>query len=158
MFRRATERSSSLRTYAEAFAQALQSGSAVIGKARTELLMRAEEVDSGPLNVTDQWVVMIDPAAMSAQRAEELQRLATAEQSEINELLTAVGNADDRTTQQLLMARSLGSAFENLEYGPPGPVPAPPGDDVPDPSSEEGKQFQQMARAQDLATTVREVT
>lgn len=158
MFQRATERSSAFSAYAEAFAQALQSGGAVIGKARTDLLMKAEEVDSGPLSVTDQWVVMIDPAAMSAQRAEELQELATGVQGEINELLSAVGDADDRTTQQLLIARSLGSAFENLEYGPPGPVPAPPGDDVPDPSSEDGKQFQQMARAQDLATTVREVT
>lgn len=158
MFQRATDRSSAFRTYAEAFSEALQSGSAVIGKARADLLARADDIDSGPLHVTDQWVVMIDPSAMSAERSAELQKLADAAQGDVNELLAAVGDADDRTTQQLLLARTKGSVFENLEYGPPGPVPQPPGNDVPDPSTDEGKQFQDMARDQDLATTVREVS
>ncbi len=45
-----------------------------------------------------------------------------------------------------------------FEYGPPGPVPPVPGDDVADPGTEEGKQFQEVARAQDMASTVREVS
>lgn len=159
MFSRATDRSSAFKNYADAFASALESGSAWIGKARSELLAKADAIDGGPLNVTDQWVVMIDPAAMSGERAAELQKEAGAAQAEVNELLQAVGKADDWTTQQLILARAVnGGQFQNLEYGPPGPVPAPPGDDVPDPSTEEGKQFQEIARAQDMATTVREVS
>ena len=158
MFGRATVRSSQLKNYADAFATALADGSARIGKTRSELLTKADEIDSGPLNVTDQWVVMIDPAGMSAERAAKLQREAATAQADVNELLLAVGEADDWTAQQLLLARTEGAAFENLEYGPPGPVPPPPGDDVFDPSTEEGRQFQEIALAQDVATTVREVT
>lgn len=158
MFGRATIRSSAFKDYADAFADALRSGSARIGKARLELLTKADEIDSGPLNVTDQWVVMIDPAGMSAEAAAKLQKQAAAAQADVNELVLAVGEADDWTTQQLILARGEGGAFENLEYGPPGPVPAPPGDDVFDPSTQEGKQFQEIALAQDMATTVREVT
>jgi hypothetical protein len=157
MFARATDRSSAFKTYAETFAGALESGSAWIGNSRAELLAKADEIDRGPMNVTDQWVVMIDPAEMSAERAAELQKEADAAQADINGSLIAVGEADDRTMQQLLLARIEGVAFENLEYGPPGPVPPSPGDDVPDPSTDEGEQFQEIARAQDMATTVREV-
>ncbi|KUI11505.1 hypothetical protein AU193_19000 [Mycobacterium sp. GA-1285] len=158
MFGRATARASVVKNYAEAFADALEGGSAAIGQARTALLGTADEIDSGPLHVTDQWVVMIDPAAMSAQQSAELQKQAQTAQATINDLLLAVGEADDRTARQLLLARIEGEVFENLEYGPPGPIPALPGDDVFSPSTEEGKQFQEIARAQDLATTVREVT
>lgn len=158
MFGRAIDRSSQLKNYADAFATALADGSAWIGKARSELLARADEIDSGPLNVTDQWVVMIDPAGMSAEKAADLQKQANAAQGDVNELLSAVGEADDRTMEQLLVARIEGVVFENLEYGPPSPVPLPPGDDVPDPSTEEGRQFQEIARAQDMATTVRDVS
>lgn len=157
MFGRATARSSAFKSYAEAVAAALESGSAAIGEARTALLARADEIDSGPLRVTDQWVVMIDPAAMSAAQASELQKQAHAAQSDLNELLLAVGEADDQTTQRLLLARIKGAAFENLEYGPPGPIPPLPSDDVLSPSTEEGARFQEIALAQDLATTVREV-
>jgi uncharacterized protein YukE len=159
MFGRATDRSSRFKNYAEAFAAALESGSRLIGKARTELLSKADEVDSGPLNVTDQWVVMIDPAGMSADKAAELQKEAEAAQSEINALLHAVDEADASTARQMLVARAgEGAPFKNLEYGPPGPVPPVPGDDVADPSTDEGKQFQEIARAQDMASTVREVS
>lgn len=157
MFRRATDRSSAFKNYAESFADALRNGSALIGKARTDLLSRADDIDAGELNVTDQWVVMIDPARMSAEKAAQLQAQANEAQTEINDLLQTVGQADDRTTQQLLLSRAEGAVFENLEYGPPGPIPPPPADDVPDPSTDSGKQFQEMARAQDMATTIREV-
>ena len=158
MFGRAADRASALKNYAEAIAGALRSGCASIGEARTDLMARAEDIDASELNVTDQWVVMIDPAEMSADKAEQLQKQADAAQAEVNELLLAVGEADDRTTQQVLLARAQGTMFENLEYGPPGPVPPPPADDVPDPSTDEGGQFQEIARAQDMATTVREVS
>jgi uncharacterized protein YukE len=156
-FDRATIRSSALKSYADAFADALQRGSASIGKARRELLAKADEIDSAPMNVTDQWVVLIDPAEMSAEKAAELQKEAEAAQGEVNGLLQAVGQADDSTTVELLAARAHQNAtFPNL--GPPGPLPPPPGDDVADPKTEEGQQFQEVARAQDTASTVREVS
>ncbi|WP_422744653.1 hypothetical protein ACN27E_21865 [Mycobacterium sp. WMMD1722] len=157
MFTRATDRSSVLKNYTDAFAGALQKGCRTIGSARTALLSKADEIDATPLNVTDQWVVLIDPAGMSAERAAELQKLAVLAQAEVNELLQAVGEADDQTTQALIVARGQGRVFESLEYGPPGPVPEAPSDDVRDPSTPEGRQFQEMARDQDMATTVREV-
>lgn len=159
MFRRATERSSKLKNYTDAFAEALQGGSSRIGQARSELLAAADSIDSGPLNITDQWVVLIDPAGMSAEKAAELQKAAEAAQAEVNGLLHTVGQADDHTSAQLLAAMARASEeFKNLEYGPPGPVAPAPRDDVADPSTDEGKQFQEIARAQDMASTVREVS
>lgn len=159
MFRRATKRSSSFKTYAEAFADALRSGSSAIGKARTELLARADDIDAGPLRVTDQWVVMIDPAEMSEEEAAQLQKQASEMQTEINELLLAVGEADDWTALQLIAAGAgKGAAFANLAYSAPSIVEPAPRDEVPDPSTEDGKLFQEIARAQDMATTIREVS
>jgi uncharacterized protein YukE len=50
MFGRATERSSAFKNYTEAFASAVKTGSASIAEARPELLAKADEIDSGPLN------------------------------------------------------------------------------------------------------------
>jgi hypothetical protein len=159
MFRRATDRSSAFKDYAEAFGGALQSGSASIGRARNQLLSKADEIDAGELRVTDQWVVMIDPAEMSAEKAAELQKQAEAAQADVNELLHAVDKADESTMRQLLSARTgEGAKIQNLEVGSPGLPSLPPGDDVLDPSKDEGKQFQEIARAQDMATTIREVS
>lgn len=158
MFRRAATRASTLKNYADAFAGALEAGSASIGSARAAALARADEIDSGPLNVTDQWVVMIDPAEMSADKAAELQKQAQAAQAELNELIIAVDSADEKTMQQLMLARiEHGKPFAELAYGPPGPVPPVPGDDVPNPKTPEGQQFQEAALAQDMATTIRDV-
>ena len=64
MFGRATKRASAFKDYAEAFAGALQSGSTRISAARKDLLAKADAIDATELNVTDQWVVLIDPAGM----------------------------------------------------------------------------------------------
>ncbi|MCT7657689.1 WXG100 family type VII secretion target [Mycobacterium deserti] len=157
MFGRATDRASKFKNYAEAFGNALRSGSASLAAARTALLNRAAEIDATELRVTDQWVVMIDPAGMSADKAAELQRQAEAAQADINRLLLAVGKADDWTAQQLILARAQGMHFEDIP-GSPTPVTPPPGDDVPNPATPEGEEFQKAALAQDMATTVREVT
>lgn len=157
MFARATDRASSFKNYAESFADALRSGSVTIGSARTALLAEADAIDAGELNVTDQWIVMIDPAGMSAEKAAALQQQARTAQAEINELLLEVGQADDHASRKLMLAREHGAPFGNLEYGPPGPVPPVPPDDVPDPSTPEGKQFQEIASAQDMATTIRDI-
>ena len=59
MFGRASRDASKVAEYANEVASALRHGSATIGAARTALLNKADEVDQGPLNVTDQWVVLI---------------------------------------------------------------------------------------------------
>jgi hypothetical protein len=159
MFRRASDRSSHFFDYTKAVAKALSSGSASIGKARTDLLREADAIDKTELSVNDQWVVLIKPAAMTAEHAADLQKQAAAVQGEINPLLHAVDEADEDTTQKLLLARATqGSEFKVLPMGPPSAVPPVPGDQVPDPSTDAGRQLQNMVRDQDMSTTVRATT
>ncbi|ABM11901.1 hypothetical protein Mvan_1063 [Mycolicibacterium vanbaalenii PYR-1] len=47
------------------------------------LLSKADQVEAGPLNVTDQWVVLIDPVLASAEEMAVLQEFALQEQGEI---------------------------------------------------------------------------
>lgn len=155
MFERATNRASAFKEYAEAFAGALRSGSTWISTARKDLLAKADAIDATELKVTEQWVVLIDPAGMSEEHAAKLQKQAEAAQGEVNQLLGAVDEADSATRGRLLAV--LASDGVALGQGPPV-LPPPPVDDVPDPKTDEGKKFQEVARAQDMATTVREVS
>lgn len=158
MFHRATVRSSAFKDYADEVAAALETGGVFIGKVRSELLANAAEIDAGPLNVTDQWVVLIDPAGMSAEKAAELQRQAEAAQAEINPLLMTLDEADAATSWALLAARTTeGMEFDVPVYGPHVVMPPYPADELLNPGTEEGAQFQEIARAQDLATTVRDI-
>lgn len=159
MFERATNKASAFKDYAEAFAGALHSGSTWISAARRDLLAKADAIDATELNVTDQWVVLIDPAGMSAEKAAQLQKQAEAAQGEINRLLAAVDDADSAARGRLLaVLASDGAVLGDPGQAPPRLPAPPPVDDVPDPKTDEGKQFQEVARAQDMATTVREVT
>ncbi|MFN3005217.1 WXG100 family type VII secretion target [Mycolicibacterium wolinskyi] len=161
MFGRATERASRFLDYTDAVADALTRGGASIGKARTELLHEAAETDKGELNVTDSWVVLIDPAGMSAEKAADLQKQAELAQGEINRLLTAVGEADEQTAQALLSARTgsdTGAAFNDVQIPGPRVIPPSPENEVPDPSTDEGRKLQQVVSAEDMATSVREIT
>ncbi len=74
--------------------------------------------------------------------------------------MQAVGDADDETTRNLLVARAGpgGGDFQVHAMVPPGPVPPVPGNEVPDPSTDAGRQLQEMVREQDLSTSVRETT
>jgi hypothetical protein len=157
MFTRATGRSSNFLHYAKAVADALQTGSGSIGKARSGALSEADAIDKGELQVNDQWVVLIRPAGMTAAHAADLQKRAEAAQAELNPLVHAVDAADKDTMQQLLLARAKeGAAFQNSRQGPPSPLPPVPGNEVPDPNTDAGRQLQSMVRAQDMSTTVRE--
>jgi hypothetical protein len=159
MFRRAVNRSSKFLDYTKAVGTALSDGSASIGIARTELLGEADTIDKGELSVNDQWVVLIKPVEMTAEHASDLQAQAAAAQGEINRLLQAVGEADKDTTQKLLLARAKeGAEFKVARMGPPSLVPPVPGDQVPDPSTDAGRQLQNMVRDQDMSTTVRATT
>ena len=159
LFTRAVDRASQYKEYTTAVAAALRNGSVLIGRARTNLLREADAIDRTELSVTDNWVVQIRPAAMTGEHAAELMKQADTAQSEVNELLTVVGKADDDTMHALLLARvSEGAEFNVHRIGPPGPVPPIPGDEVPDPSTEAGRQLQALVREQDMGTSVRETT
>lgn len=160
MFRRATDATSPLSHYAEAVAMALDSGSGSIGGARTALLREADHIDQGELHVTDQWVVVIKPATMSAEKAASLQKQAEAAQGEINRLLLSVGEADDAT------AAKVQAAAKDFGFHLPGPGDmssldpnsgvAKPADEVPNPRTIQGLMAQGAIRGEDMGRTVRE--
>ena len=160
MFGRANRDASKVSEYAKAVAAALNSGGSAIGQARAALLAKADQVDAGPLNVSDQWVVLIDPVTMSADDIAKLQTLAAEEQGEINTLLSAVGDADENTANAVAAA---GGRFGFVEARPsvdPFAIPTAPGrprDQVPDPRDPIGLLDQQAPRNGDMAISVREV-
>lgn len=160
MFGRATDRASTFKNYTEAVAAALSTGSGSIGSARTALLSHADDVDKGEFSVNDQWVVLIKPARVSAEKAASLQAQAQTEQKEINDLLVAVGEADNGT------AAKIQAAAKTFGFALPGPDDprsldpnsglAQPADEVPNPLMLDGLIQQGVLRDHDMATTVRE--
>ena len=162
MFGRAERDASTFAAYAHDVAEALRRGSGTIGPARAALLNKADQVDAGPLEVTDQWVVLIDPVRMSAEDMAKLETLARSEQEAINGMLTAVGDADDATANAVVAA---GKSHGFVEAGAPtdlgsmmAPVAQRPGDQVPDPRNPIGMVAQEAIRDGDMSTKVRDVS
>ena len=161
MFGRADVAAGRFADYTSAVAAALRGGAEAIGAARTALLAKADELDAGPLNVTDQWVVLIDPVLASEDQMAELQALATQEQTVVNQLLVAVGHADDATADGVAAA---GDRFGFIEPDPPTdvggllmPLPQRPPDQVPDPRTVVGIMDQEAIRSADQQQNIREV-
>ncbi len=161
MFGRADKEAAQLRSYAHAVSLALKVGSGTIGSWRAALLAKADELDAGPLNVTDAWVVLIDPQTMTSEQATKMHALALAEQDHINGLLISVGDADDRVTDSIVKA---GNAFGYIEAGSPTdlggmmmPSDPRPGDQVPDPLTPLGQTQQEAIRDGDMSMTIREI-
>ena len=162
MFGRAERNATAFAAYAHDLAEALRHGSETIGPARAALLAKADQVDAGPLEVTDQWVVLIDPVKMSAEEMAKLEELARSEQEAVNRMLTAVGDADEATANAVVAAaKSRGF----VETGPPTdlgsmmtPVAQRPGDQVPDPRSPVGVVAQEAIRNGDMSVKIREVS
>jgi uncharacterized protein YukE len=163
MFGRATDETSRFARCVDAVAEAVKRGGNAVAGTGYWLLKAAEDVDAGgELHVTDNWVVLINPAQnMSAEKAAQLQKQAAEEQVAINELLLAVGDADDAA------AADVQKALQGLGFHPPDPkslagllTPGsqPPGDAVPNPRDPMGLHQQQVIRDQDMATTVRAST
>lgn len=162
MFQRADREASKFSKYAGAVAGALSAGAESIGSARRTLLAKADELDGGPLNVTDQWVVLVDPAYMSEEEMAKLQAMAIQEQGVVNSMLGAVGDADETTANAVVAA---GHNFGFVEAGPPTdlggmmlPTPQRPADQVPDPRTVPGVVGQEAIRSADEQQNVREVT
>lgn len=160
MFGRANRDATKVSDYAKAVAAALNAGGSVIGQARAALLAKADQVDAGPLIVSDQWAVLIDPVRMSADDLAKLQKLAVEEQGEINALLTAVGDADESTANAVAAVGARFGFVEARPSGDPFSIPTMPGrprDQVPDPRDPIGLLDQQALRNGDMAISVREV-
>lgn len=105
MFDRAQDQANAFAAYTRDVGAALRDGAGTIGAARTALLDKADEIDmGGQLYVSDQWVVLITGAAMTAEEAAALERHAQAEQVTVNALLLAVGGADDATAAAVTAA------------------------------------------------------
>lgn len=161
MFGRADADAERFSTYTDAVASALSGGAGSIGSARTALLAKAEEVDAGPLSVTDQWVVLVDPVMMSEKEMAALQARARQEQGVLNEMLIAVGEADDAVAEAVVAA---GAQFGLVEPGQPTglgdlllPTAQRPADQVPDPRTAAGVVAQESIRSADQQQNVREV-
>ena len=162
MFGRAERNASTFGAYGHDLAEALRHGSGTIGPARAALLNKADQVDAGPLEVTDQWVVLVDPVRMSAEEMAKLDALARSEQEAINGMLTAVGDADDSTANAVVAA---GKTHGFVEAGPPTdlgsmmlPVAQRPGDQVPDPRNPIGVVAQEAIRDGDMSVKIRDVS
>lgn len=161
MFGRADLQAQQFTDYAKAVATALKNGAGAIGAARAALLAKADLVDAGPLNVTDQWVVLIDPVRMSADDIAELQALAATEQTSINTMLVAVGDADESTANAVVAAGKKYGFVEPREPTDFGELMISankrPPDQVPNPHDPVGMLAQQAIRNGDQMITVREV-
>lgn len=161
MFERADSEAAQLRSYANAVSLALKVGSGNIGSWRAVLLTKADQVDAGPLNVSDAWVVLIDPQTMTGEQATKMHALALTEQDAINGLLISLGDADDQVADSIVKA---GNAFGHTEQGPPTdiagmlmPSDPRPGDQVPDPLTPLGQIQQAAIRDGDMSMTIREI-
>lgn len=146
---------------AAAIGKALGDGAIVLGTARKALLDKADEIDRGPLNVSEGWVVLIDPGAQTADEIARLMTLAAAEQAVVNNLLVAVDDADRRTADNVVGAAKSAGFTPPTTAGLPGlmvPGVQGPADDVPNPHEPLGLMQQATVRGEVMATTVRETS
>ncbi|MFS0896780.1 WXG100 family type VII secretion target [Mycolicibacterium litorale] len=161
MFDRAHGSTTAFRDSTSAIGDALTDGANTIGAARTALLSKADEVDCGPLNVSEGWVVLIDPGAQTAEEIAQLMDLVAIEQAAINDLLVAVDEADRRAADNVMAAARALGFVPPTSGGLPGmmtPGAQRPADDVPNPRDPLGLMQQATVRGEEMATTVRETS
>ncbi|WP_156425468.1 MULTISPECIES: hypothetical protein [unclassified Mycobacterium] len=161
MFDRAHQTAAEFSDYTTAIAGALREGATTIGAARKALLDKADDIDRGPLSVSEGWVVLIDPGSQTADQIAQLMNQVATEQAAVNELLVAVGDADTTTADKVVaVAKPFGFAPPDTG-GLPGmmaPGAQRPADDVPDPRDPLGLMQQATVRGEEMAMTVRETT
>lgn len=155
-FRRAGNSATALASFAASVGSALSEGAYTLGKARTDLLSKADAVDASKLWVTDAWVVLIDPIALTLEEADRLAEEANRQQGEVNRLLLAVDAADDSVAQAIQSAAGK-HGWTNPTANTFVPIPGlvAPTDQVPNPGTLFGLRQQLMVRAEDMAMTVR---
>lgn len=163
MFRRAASAGATISDYADDFGSALNTRSYPLLHAKDSLVADAREIERGDLWVTDQWVVLIRPIPMTADKAKSLRALQEQEQGDLNRRLICVDAADTDLAGGLLeSAKQYGFVIPKVHIGgmavPGLPGITAPADDVPDPSTPQGVLQQRLVRDEDAAVTVRETT
>lgn len=163
MFRRAAKAGATISDYSDDFGSALNTRSYPLLHAKDSLLADAREIEQGDLWVTDQWVVLIRPIPMTADKAKVLRTLQEQEQGDLNRRLISVDAADTDLAGGLLeSAKQYGFVMPEVRVGglavPGLPGITAPADDVPDPSNPQGVLQQRLVRDEDAAVTVRETT
>ncbi len=160
MFDRAHQTAKGFNHYAATIGGAFSEGANAIAAARKALLDKADEIDRGPLNVSEGWVVLIDPGSQTAEQIAQLMTRVATEQAAINTLLAALGDADTSAAGKVLAAEtplgfapSVGGLAAMMTPGAQRPA-----DDVPDPRNSLGLMHQATVRGEEMATTVREAT
>lgn len=140
--------------HAERFERSLHRAADDVARARTDALTHVAELTRSPLWVSDIWVVLIDPVPLTAEQIGELRIAQQRAQSEINELIVAVGQAD-RAQALAHSTPDLGvrqAALMQLGTGSAAPDPAL---SVPDPYTPAGMLQMDAARRAYEATTPR---
>lgn len=161
MFERAHRQTQRFSDYTSAIAKALGEAAGEIARTRKALLDNADEIDRGELAVSDAWVVLIDSAPMSAEKVAQLMEQVKIDQGIINNLLLAVGAADDGTADKIAAAaQPFGFVMPdpNSALGMMLPGQSRPVDDVPNPAEPLGLFQQNVMRGEDMALNVRETT
>ncbi|WP_207842944.1 hypothetical protein [Williamsia soli] len=163
MFRRAARMGATISDYSDGIGTTLNTQSYPFGHAKDALLAGVGDIERGDLWVTDQWVVLIRPIPMTAEKAKALRTQQEHNQSAVNQLLTSVDTADDALANALVVtARAYGFVMPEIKVAGV-PVPGMPGitapaDEVPSPATAQGLLQQQQIRNEDAAVTVRETT
>lgn len=163
MFRRAARVGVTISDYSDGLGTTLNTQSYPFGHAKDALLAGVIGVERGDLWVTDQWVVLIRPIPMTAEKAKALRALQEQDQAHINRLLTSVDTADDALANALVVtAQNYGFVMPEIQVAgvpiPGMPGIAAPADEVPNPGTAQGLLQQQQIRNEDAAVTVREAT
>lgn len=161
MFDRVHKTTTAFSDYTTAIGNALNEGAGTIGAARKALLDKADEIDGGPLSVSDAWVVLIDPGSQTAEQVAQLMNQVASEQAAINGLLLTVDDADTSTADKVMAAARPFGFVDPAPSGLPGmilPGAQRPADEVPDPRDPLGLMQQATVRGEDMAMTVRETT
>ncbi|CAM2786169.1 hypothetical protein RHDE110596_01200 [Prescottella defluvii] len=103
-FGRAKRKAADVHDLASALADAMEQGFHALTAAKSSLLNRVAELEAGPFEVSDRWVVTLKPSEMSAEAAVELIAQRNSEQLDLNPLVTAVGRVDDELSDALRAA------------------------------------------------------
>lgn len=111
-------------------------------------------IELGPLNISDQWVVLINGEEMTQARYEALQRIQKAFQDKLNPLLVELSAADEECARRL---QYIAQHYTSARLDPHDIYASDRvSEAVPNPSTENGLALQEALRQQDAALTVRE--
>lgn len=140
-------------SFGEDVSREIRSGARRLESAAPKIKFLVGAIESGPLYVDNQWVVMLRPVPMSRNWAKTMALTAANFQNQLNPLVKELGEADEA------IATGMHGRFGRTDrVGDLPDLRRSPRDQVPDPMSEEGLAHQDQTRALAMATTVAERT